>query len=49
MHSSVEIFTTKGGMTSHAAVVARGIFLGNCYKPKKCVVGASEGLKNYRC
>ena len=37
MHSSVGILTTKGGMTSHAAVVARGM-------GKPCVVGA-EGLK----
>ena len=36
MHSSVAILTTKGGMTSHAAVVARGM-------GKPCVVGA-EGL-----
>ena len=36
MHSSVGILTTKGGMTSHAAVVARGM-------GKPCVVGA-EGL-----
>ena len=33
MHSSVGILTTKGGMTSHAAVVARGM-------GKPCVVGA---------
>ena len=37
MHSSVGILTTRGGMTSHAAVVARGM-------GKPCVVGA-EGLK----
>jgi pyruvate,orthophosphate dikinase len=36
MYSSVGILTTKGGMTSHAAVVARGM-------GKPCVVGA-EGL-----
>ena len=36
MHSSVGILTTKGGMTSHAAVVARGM-------GKPCIVGA-EGL-----
>ena len=36
MHSAVGILTTKGGMTSHAAVVARGM-------GKPCVVGA-EGL-----
>ena len=34
MHSSVGILTTKGGMTSHAAVVARGM-------GKPCVVGAA--------
>ena len=33
MHSSVGIVTTKGGMTSHAAVVARGM-------GKPCIVGA---------
>ena len=33
MHSSVGILTTKGGMTSHAAVVARGM-------GKPCIVGA---------
>ena len=35
MHSSVGILTTKGGMTSHAAVVARGM-------GKPCVVGAEN-------
>ena len=35
MHSSVGILTTKGGMTSHAAVVARGM-------GKPCVVGAED-------
>jgi pyruvate,orthophosphate dikinase len=35
MFSSVGILTTKGGMTSHAAVVARGM-------GKPCVVGAEE-------
>ena len=35
MHSSVGILTTKGGMTSHAAVVARGM-------GKPCVVGAES-------
>ena len=35
MHSSVGILTTKGGMTSHAAVLARGM-------GKPCVVGAEN-------
>ena len=35
MHSSVGILTTKGGMTSHAAVVARGM-------GKPCIVGAES-------
>ncbi|HVS65712.1 MAG TPA: pyruvate, phosphate dikinase [Thermoanaerobaculia bacterium] len=35
MHASVGILTTRGGMTSHAAVVARGM-------GKPCVVGADE-------
>ncbi|PZQ96897.1 MAG: pyruvate, phosphate dikinase [Cereibacter sphaeroides] len=35
MHSSVGVLTERGGMTSHAAVIARGIGL-------PCVVGASE-------
>lgn len=35
MHSSVGILTTKGGMTSHAAVVARGM-------GKPCIVGAEN-------
>jgi pyruvate, orthophosphate dikinase len=35
MHSAVGILTSTGGMTSHAAVVARG--WGRC-----CVVGAHE-------
>ena len=35
MHSAVGILTTKGGMTSHAAVVARGM-------GKPCVVGAES-------
>ena len=35
MHSSIGILTTKGGMTSHAAVVARGM-------GKPCVVGAES-------
>ena len=37
MFTSVGILTTKGGMTSHAAVVARGM-------GKPCIVGA-ENLK----
>ena len=39
MHSSVGILTTKGGMTSHAAVVARGM-------GKPCVVGAENLIIN---
>jgi pyruvate,orthophosphate dikinase len=35
MNASVGILTTRGGMTSHAAVVARGM-------GKTCVVGAAE-------
>ena len=35
MHAAEGVLTTRGGMTSHAAVVARG--MGKC-----CVVGASE-------
>ena len=35
MHASVGILTTRGGMTSHAAVVARGM-------GKTCVVGAGD-------
>ncbi|MFS8543539.1 MAG: pyruvate, phosphate dikinase [Limnochordales bacterium] len=35
MHAAVGILTSRGGMTSHAAVVARG--MGKC-----CVAGASE-------
>ncbi|MGE5260834.1 MAG: pyruvate, phosphate dikinase, partial [Actinomycetota bacterium] len=35
MHSAVGILTTRGGMTSHAAVVARGM-------GRPCVVGASS-------
>ena len=37
MHSSVGVLTERGGMTSHAAVIARGLGL-------PCVVGAS-GIK----
>jgi pyruvate,orthophosphate dikinase len=35
MHAAVGILTTRGGMTSHAAVVARGM-------GKPCIVGAGE-------
>jgi pyruvate,orthophosphate dikinase len=35
MHAAVGILTSRGGMTSHAAVVARGL-------GKPCVVGAGE-------
>jgi pyruvate,orthophosphate dikinase len=35
MHASVGILTSRGGMTSHAAVVARGL-------GKPCVVGAGD-------
>ena len=35
MHASAGILTTRGGMTSHAAVVARGM-------GKPCIVGASD-------
>lgn len=35
MHSSVAVLTERGGVTSHAAVIARGLGL-------PCVVGASE-------
>ena len=37
MHAAVGILTTRGGMTSHAAVVARGM-------GRPCVVGASSVL-----
>ena len=40
MHSSVGVLTARGGMTSHAAVVARGM-------GKPCVVGCSELTINY--
>jgi pyruvate, orthophosphate dikinase len=39
MHSAVGILTARGGMTSHAAVVARG--MGKC-----CVAGAGEIVIN---
>jgi pyruvate,orthophosphate dikinase len=35
MHSAVAVLTERGGMTSHAAVIARGLGL-------PCVVGASD-------
>jgi pyruvate,orthophosphate dikinase len=35
MHSSVGVLTERGGMTSHAAVIARGLGL-------PCIVGASD-------
>ena len=35
MHAAAGILTTRGGTTSHAAVVARGM-------GKTCVVGAGE-------
>jgi pyruvate,orthophosphate dikinase len=40
MHVAKGILTSRGGMTSHAAVVARG--MGKC-----CVAGAGEVLVNY--
>ena len=41
MFSSVGILTTKGGMTSHAAVVARGM-------GKPCVAGAENLIIDYK-
>ena len=41
MFSSVGIVTTKGGMTSHAAVVARGM-------GKPCVAGAEKLIIDYK-
>lgn len=41
MHSSVGILTARGGMTSHAAVVARGM-------GKPCVCGAGELNINHK-
>jgi pyruvate,orthophosphate dikinase len=41
MHSAMGILTSTGGMTSHAAVVARG--MGKC-----CVAGASEVKIDYK-
>ncbi|MDH5720089.1 MAG: pyruvate, phosphate dikinase [Spirochaetia bacterium] len=40
MHSAEGILTSKGGMTSHAAVVARGM-------NKPCIVGCSDLEVNY--
>ncbi|MDA0938700.1 MAG: pyruvate, phosphate dikinase [Proteobacteria bacterium] len=40
MHAAAGILTTKGGMTSHAAVVARGM-------GKACVCGAEQITINY--
>ena len=41
MHASVAVLTERGGITSHAAVIARGIGL-------PCVVGASDLKVNLR-
>ena len=41
MHSAVGVLTVRGGMTSHAAVIARGLGL-------PCVVGASDLVLNLR-
>ena len=41
MHAAVGILTTRGGMTSHAAVVARGM-------GRPCVVGASAVVDRSR-
>nr|AIT69967.1 pyruvate orthophosphate dikinase [Grateloupia chiangii] len=41
MHAAVGIVTTRGGMTSHAAVVARGM-------GRPCVAGASEISIDYK-
>ncbi|WP_136637101.1 putative PEP-binding protein [Pseudooceanicola onchidii] len=41
MHASVAVLTERGGITSHAAVIARGLGL-------PCVVGASEMKVNLR-
>ncbi len=41
MHAAVGILTTRGGMTSHAAVVARGM-------GRPCVCGAGELHVNYK-
>lgn len=41
MHAAVGVLTERGGMTSHAAVIARGLGL-------PCIVGASEVSLNAR-
>ena len=41
MHAAVGILTTRGGMTSHAAVVARGM-------GKTCIVGAGDITVDHR-
>lgn len=41
MHAAVAVLTERGGMTSHAAVIARGLGL-------PCIVGASEVSLNAR-
>jgi len=41
MHAAEGILTTRGGMTSHAAVVARGM-------GKPCVTGAGALRVDYR-
>jgi pyruvate,orthophosphate dikinase len=41
MHAAEGILTSRGGMTSHAAVVARG--MGKC-----CVAGSSDCVINYK-
>jgi len=41
MHSAAGILTTRGGLTSHAAVVARGM-------GRPCVVGAGSVLVDYQ-
>ncbi|MEZ5794542.1 MAG: putative PEP-binding protein [Defluviimonas sp.] len=41
MHASVAVLTERGGMTSHAAVIARGLGL-------PCIVGASDVVINAR-
>ena len=41
MHASVAVLTERGGMTSHAAVIARGLGL-------PCIVGCADILINGR-
>ncbi|MCS6984635.1 MAG: pyruvate, phosphate dikinase [Leptospiraceae bacterium] len=41
MHSALGILTARGGMTSHAAVVARGM-------NKPCIVGCASLMINYK-